>query len=206
MFERYTDQCKRAIFYAQQTALRGGATAFDSGHLFLGLLTEKGTRADIIFRLSELFPEEMSQQTTLTKQETEKGIPLSGDGKRAIAYAGREANQLKDYWIDTEHILLGILREGTNSAGVKLQAVGLGLESCRQLVTRSKNSRPPRRNPVLFWVKHYPISFALLVVLVFLLGIATALVLFGFVGMGCGFAILAVILFLKAVRREGSAT
>jgi ATP-dependent Clp protease ATP-binding subunit ClpA len=207
MFERYTDQCKRAIFYAQQTALDGSATAIDSVHLLLGLLSEKETRADNIFRLRELFPEETSQQANLIKQQMTKGtIPLSGDGKRAVAYAGREANQLRDYWVDTEHMVLGILREEANSAAAKLRAVGLGLESCRQLVISNKNSQPPRQNPVLFWVSHYPISFALLVVLVFLLGITTALILFGFVGMGSAFAILAMLLFLAAVRREGSAT
>jgi hypothetical protein len=73
MFERYTDECKRAIFFAQQTALREGATAIDSRHLLLGLLSEAETRADVVFRLRDLFPEETTAQIWLTTESSLKG-------------------------------------------------------------------------------------------------------------------------------------
>ncbi len=204
MFERYTDQCRRAIFFARQTALQRGAAAINSGHLLLGLVTEKETRADTVFRLRELLPEEAAQQAVEIEQPMMKGnIPLSNDGKRAIAYF--EANRLRDYWIDTEHLVLGILREESSPAAAKLRAIGLELESCRQQVVCSKNSRPQRADPVLRWVRQFPITFTWVVVLIFEFGIATALILLGFVTMGMSFALLATIYFFWAMAREGSA-
>ncbi len=206
MFERYTDQNRRAIFFARQTALQLGAAAIDSGHLLLGLVTEKETRADIVFRLRELLPEEAAQQAVEIKQPMMKGtIPLSNDGKRAIAYTAFEANRLRDYWIDTEHLVLGILREESSPAAAKLRAMGLELESCRQQVMYSKDSRPQRADPVLRWVRQCPITFTWVVVLLFEFGIATALIILGFVAMGMAFALLATIYFLWAMAREGSA-
>jgi ATP-dependent Clp protease ATP-binding subunit ClpC len=206
MFERYTDQCKRAIFFARQTALRLGATAIDSGHLLLGLLTEKETCADTVFRLQALLPEEAEQQAFEIKQPMMKGtIPLSNDGKRAIAYTAFEANRLRDYWIDTEHLVLGILREESSSAAAKLRAIGLELESCRQQIVYSKNSRPQKEDLVLLWVRRCPITFTWVVVLLFEFGVATALILLGFAAIGMAFALLATIYFFWAMAREGCA-
>ena len=61
-------------------------------------------------------------------------IGLGGDGKRILAYTAREANRLRDYWIETEHLVLGILRERENAAAVKLGVAGLDLERSRQLL------------------------------------------------------------------------
>lgn len=178
MFERYTEQCKKAVFFAQQTALRGGAPAIDSGHLLLGLLTEPQTRADTIFQLRELFPEETARQNNLPKEPLVKGrIPLTDDGKRSLAYTEREASNLRDYWIDTEHLVLGLLREETSTAAAKLRGVGLHTDGCRHLVIEGKGSRPPRPDPVLWWVRRHPLGITLQIV--FLLGVIAALILLG---------------------------
>jgi len=207
MFKRYTEECKRAIFIAQQVALYKSAEALDSSHLLIGLLAQKECRSNKLFGLRELLPDDGHipadrGKWTFSKDKT---IPLSSDGKRTIAYAGREANQLRDYWIDTEHLVLGILREESSSAAAKLRAVGLELESCRQLVISNKKSRPATPDPVLWWVRHRPVGFVAVAVVLFALGIATALILLGFVAMGSTFAILAMFQFLWAVTR-GSAT
>jgi ATP-dependent Clp protease ATP-binding subunit ClpC len=204
MFERYTDECKRAIFLAQQTALHSGATAIDSNHLLVGLLITKDARANDIFRLQELLPDAMPK-TAFTRQGIiKKTIPLSNDGKRVVAFTADEANRLRDYWIDTEHVVLGILREESNSAAAKLRAVGLGLESCRQQVVNNKHSRPQTSDPVLWWLRQYPITLTEVLVILFTLGIATALILLGFVAIGMAFALLAMLYFLVAMAREGS--
>jgi ATP-dependent Clp protease ATP-binding subunit ClpC len=183
MFGRYTDRCKRAIFFAQQTALRSGALAIDSNHLLLGLLIEHRSDGDI-FRLRELLPEDAAGQDVIANQPAIKAgdIPLSDDAKRVVAYTAREANRLRDYWIDTEHLVLGILREENNAAASKLREVGLKLEACRQRVGDNKGSRPPRPNPVLWWVRQRPHGVILPVILpaVFVLGIIVALYLLGF--------------------------
>jgi ATP-dependent Clp protease ATP-binding subunit ClpA len=205
MFNRYTDECKRAIVFAQQTALRESATAIDSNHLLLGILTEASSSANGIFRLCELLPSEATQQSALGNQQFVKGkIPLTADGKRVVAYTALEASRIRDYWIDTEHLVLGILRDGGNAAAVRLRSVGLDLETSRQRVMESKKSRPPVPNPVLFWVRRRPIGFALVVA--FILGIGLALTLLGVGSLGIVFtiALLATVQFFKSRARSGS--
>jgi ATP-dependent Clp protease ATP-binding subunit ClpA len=205
MFNRYTDECKRAIYFAQQTALRGSAAAIDSNHLLLGILTEATSRANSIFRLCELLPVEATQQSALGRQQFVKAtIPLTADGKRVVAYTAREASRIRDYWIDTEHLLLGILRDGDNAAAVRLHSIGLDLETSRQRIVESKSSRPPMPNPVLFWVRRRPIGFALVVA--FVLGIGMALTLLGVGRLGIVFtmALLAMVQMFKSLARSGS--
>jgi ATP-dependent Clp protease ATP-binding subunit ClpA len=200
MFQRYTDETKRAIYFAAQLALYDGAEVIDSNHLLRGLLTDCEARANTIFRLCQLFPEDAAKQSTLKNSlpsnvcelsieeasgksffRKEKAAPnvisLGGDEKRIFTFTLREANRLRDYWIDTEHLVLGILREGDTVAAVRLRSVGLDLETSRQRVVDNRNSRPAMPDPVLFWLRQSPIGFAL--VLAFALGVATALVLLG---------------------------
>jgi hypothetical protein len=77
-------------------------------------------------------------------------------------------------------LVLGILREGENAAAKKLRSVGLDVEIARQRVIESKGSRPPRRNPVLFWVRRRPLGVALSVA--FVIGVIAALYLLSLVG------------------------
>jgi ATP-dependent Clp protease ATP-binding subunit ClpC len=172
VFERYTDQCKRAVFFAQQTALREEAPSIDSGHLLLGLLSEKGTRADTLFHLQELLPNDTVRQLGLVKQHMVRGtIPLTDDGKRIVAYAACEADCLRDSWIDTEHLVLGILREVPSAAADKLRAGGLELEACRQRVIQNKSSRPPRHDPLWWRILRPSTTIGVALQIVFLLGI-----------------------------------
>ena len=207
MFERYTDQCKRAVFFAQQTALRADAVAINPTHLLLGLLIEYRTGSGDIFRLRQLLPEDASLQDVIATERVLKGktIPLSDEGKRVVAYTSHEANGLRDYWIDTEHLVLGILREKNNAAAARLRDVGITLETCRQRIIDNKASRPQRPNPVIWWIRQYPTTFTDVLVVFFEIGIATALVALGYSGLGVAFALLAIIYSFTAMRRAGSA-
>jgi len=227
MFQRYTDETKRAIYFAAQLALYEGAEVIDSTHLIRGLLTDPESRANNIFCLCQLFPEDATKQSTLKSQQVNNTckltikqisrqsvfkkkkvapnvIGLGDDGKRILAHTAREANRLRDYWVDTEHLVLGILRDGDNAAAVRLRSVGLDLETSRQRVMESKSSRPPMPNPVLFWVRRRPIGFALVVA--FILGIGMALTLLGVGRVGIVFtvALLATIQLFKSLARPGS--
>jgi ATP-dependent Clp protease ATP-binding subunit ClpC len=203
MFQRYTDETKRAIYFAAQLALYESAAVIDSTHLLRGLLTDSESHANSIFRLCQLFPEDAAKQSTLKSQQVNNKcklatketspefaftkqkvapnmIGLGPDGKRILAYTAREANRLRDFWIDTEHLVLGILREGENAAATRLRTTGLDLEASRQRVIESKSSRPARPNPVLWWARRRPLGMALAVV--FFLGVVVALILLGFGG------------------------
>ena len=227
MFERYTDEAKKAIYYGAKSAMHRNAAVIDSTHLLLGLLTDDESRANSLFRLRERLPDEAARQSEFKKQhiinewelvlkqtpqrsvhKEEKSapntIPLSPDGKRILAYAAREANGFHDYWIAGEHLVLGILREADNAAAVRLRSIGLDLETSRQRVVDNRGSRPPMPDPVLFWVRQRPIGFALGLAL--MLGITTALVLLGVGTVGILFTVACLALFglPRYVRRLSS--
>jgi ATP-dependent Clp protease ATP-binding subunit ClpC len=134
MFKRYSPPARRAIFYAREAALSAGATEIDSTHLLCALALEKSSCANRLFKLDERFPEEVAQMRVLKRAAGQKDLPLNRDSKRILAYAAEEANGLDDYWIDTDHLVLGILREHTCAAAAKLDSVGIKIEEGRRQV------------------------------------------------------------------------
>jgi ATP-dependent Clp protease ATP-binding subunit ClpA len=205
MFQRYTDATKRAIYFAAQLAKYEGAEVIDSNFLLRGLLTDAESRANSIFHLCQLFPEDAAKQSTLKSQQVDNEckliikettrqsavkknrvapntIDLGGDGKRILAHTTHEANRLRDYWIDTEHPVLGILREGENAAAGRLRATGLDNEASRQRVIECMSTRPARPDPVLWWARKRRGAFGIALVVVFLLGVIVAVKLLGFGG------------------------
>jgi ATP-dependent Clp protease ATP-binding subunit ClpC len=185
MFERYTDPCRKAVF-ARQTALLQKASAIDSDHLLLGVLLELRSRADDIFQLRNLLPEDSARHDVVAKQSYLRSadIPLSDDGKRVVAYTAQEADRLRDYWIDTEHLVLAMLRAGNNVAAAELRQVGLELEPCPQRVLDTAGSRQLRPNLLMWWARRFPPCAVLPVILpaVFLRRIILALYLLGYGG------------------------
>src|SRR5712672_3212600 len=114
MFERYTESARRAIFYARAVAVLNEASTIDSVHLLCGLMWGEDSRAQVLFGLREIFPLYRGcphKSGNLKPVTTVQGPPLSDEGKKVVARAAPEANAMRDYWIDTEHLVLGILAE-----------------------------------------------------------------------------------------------
>lgn len=145
MFERYTEPARRAIFYARAVAVLNGAVAIDSIHLLCGLIWGDDSRAQRLFQLREIFPMHRGcplKSGNIKPVTTVQGPPLSGEGKKVVARAAPEANAMRDYWIDTEHLLLGILAEPTCQAAQIFARSSITLESARNVVRVNKPSRP----------------------------------------------------------------
>jgi|SRR5579859_54002 len=141
MFKRYPAPSRRAIFYAREAALHAGATHIDSTHLLSGLMREQTSRANGSFKLDERFPEEAARMRALNRASEQKDIPLAHDGKRVLAYAEEEANNLESYWIDTDHLILGMLRERKCAAAARLEESGLNIAEARKLVQSPSQPR-----------------------------------------------------------------
>ena len=137
MFERYSTPSRRAIFYARAVALNNGAAEIDSMHLLLGLTIEKSSQANALFKLKKRFPEESARIRRMKWIHEQKDLRLTLDCKRVLAFTAEEANAMDDYWIDTDHLVLGILREGVCTAATRLQASGLTIEQARAQVSCS---------------------------------------------------------------------
>jgi ATP-dependent Clp protease ATP-binding subunit ClpA len=145
MFERYTEPARRAIFYARAVAVLNAAPAIDPSHLLYGLMWGGDSRAQTLFRLREVFPlfcgcpHKFADLKAVTQPE---GPPLTYDSKKIVARAAMQADSLLDGWIDTEHLLLGILAEPACLAAKHLRMAGITLKNARQIVLDNKPSRP----------------------------------------------------------------
>jgi ATP-dependent Clp protease ATP-binding subunit ClpA len=152
MFERCTDPAKRAIYFAIVFSHLSEAPAVDSCYLLLGLMRDDESRANTGFALREHFPLYcVCPCKFATYQAAPKRKPiLAHDAKLILARARMEANVLRDYWIDTEHLLLGILGERSCVAAQYLSKAGLELRAARRVVVENKSARP-EYGPVSLW-------------------------------------------------------
>jgi hypothetical protein len=130
MWQRFTERARRMVFYAQEEADLLGTNEVSTEHLLLGLirakdhvaariLTGMGISLDRIRSEIEHRAVKGSGSTTGHKQLTPSAI-------RSIDLAYDEARQLGNNYIGTEHLLLGLIREGEGPAASALS--GLGLE------------------------------------------------------------------------------
>jgi ATP-dependent Clp protease ATP-binding subunit ClpC len=142
MFERYTESARRAIFYARAMAIFGRASAIDSVHLLSGLMWPDNSRAQVLFHLREKFPQYCKRQRNSALVSVSSHLPLTDDAKKILAYSAMEADAMGDAWVDTDHLLLGILCESGCQAAQQLTAAGLTLENARPVVMENRSSRP----------------------------------------------------------------
>jgi len=137
MFERYTENARRAIFFAWEEARAAGAAEIGTEHLLLGL-----GRADqeLLARIAgesateEAFQEAIAK-TTGESVAAKKDLPLSKQCKRVLAFSAEEAERLGSRVIGTGHLLLGLIREKGSVAERLLQSLGGDLEKVRKGMT-----------------------------------------------------------------------
>ena len=143
MWERYTDRAKRAVFFAVVRAAASEGSETTSVDLLAGLLFGDDSRAQTIFQLRERFPYYRGCPSKLEKlPDPLKPLPLTDHCKMILAWADTEAGWMSDYWLDTEHLLLGVLRVRECTAAQYLARTGLTLEIARKTILDNKPSRP----------------------------------------------------------------
>ena len=136
MFEKYTENARRVIYFARYEASQFGGRTIESEHLLLGLLKEN---KDLVQR----FAPDWRSIDNILKEITNRAsrgetlpvtadLPLSDECKHILAYAIEEATRLNHLHIDPEHLLLGILRESESVAAQILIGHGLTLPVVRR--------------------------------------------------------------------------
>jgi len=138
MFERFTDRARSAIVHAQEEARRQQHNYIGTEHILLGLLAEEqGVAAQVAegFGLTlEVGREDVLAIIGRGKQASSGHIPFTPRSKKCLELALREALQLGHDYIGTEHVLLGIVREGEGvGAQILLRHAG-SLSEIRQAV------------------------------------------------------------------------
>src|ERR1043165_5463569 len=137
MWQRFTERARRMVFYAQEEAGRLGENYVGTEHLLLGLLREND---HVAARILDGMGVSLVRIRRDIEQQVTRGDKMGQDqqltprGKRVIDLAYDEARHLNNNYIGTEHLLLGLIREGEGLAGRVLAALGVELERTRQEV------------------------------------------------------------------------
>ena len=141
MFERYTENARRVIFFARFEASQFGASQIEAEHILLGLIREDENLTARFFHRAhadvELVRKEIEARTVIRDRvSTNIDLPLSTEAKRVLSFAADEAEKLKNRHIGTEHLLLGLLRAEDSIAAEVLYERGLRLSDIRQELSR----------------------------------------------------------------------
>jgi ATP-dependent Clp protease ATP-binding subunit ClpC len=138
MWQRFTERARKVVFYAQEEAQKFGEGYVSTEHLLLGLVRESDSVAARVL-------EKLGVSLNRIRAEVEKQLPrgdarpsqdmtLTPRAKRVIDLAYDEARNLNNNYIGTEHLLLGLIREGDGLAGRVLAKLGVELEKARKEV------------------------------------------------------------------------
>ena len=140
MFERYTENARRVIFFARFEASQVGSPTIETEHLLLGVLREDKALTNRFIHSQatvESIRMRINQHAAIGERiATSVDIPLSEESKRVLAHAAEEAEKLGHKHIGTEHLLLGLLREKKCFAANILEESGLELKQIRDELGR----------------------------------------------------------------------
>ena len=146
MFERFTDRARRVVVLAQEEARLLNHNYIGTEHILLGLIHEsEGIAARALTALDISLEAVRGEVTEIVGQGQSAPtghIPFTPRAKKVLELSLREALQFGHNYIGTEHILLGLIREGEGVGAEVLQRLGADLNRVRQSV-----------NPALVWVR-----------------------------------------------------
>ncbi|MDQ3541320.1 MAG: ATP-dependent Clp protease ATP-binding subunit [Chloroflexota bacterium] len=146
-FDKFTDRARKVLTLAQEEAQRFNHNYIGTEHLLLGLVREgDGVAAKVLSNMGVQLPRVRSavefiigRGDTMVMGE----IGLTPRAKKVIELAVDEARRLNHHYIGTEHLLLGLVREGEGIAAGVLESLGVNLEKVRaqvmQVVSQSAN-------------------------------------------------------------------
>ncbi len=139
MFERFTDRARRVVVLAQEEARMLNHNYIGTEHILLGLIHEgEGVAAKALTSLGislQAVRQQVEEIIGQGQQAPSGHIPFTPRAKKALELSLREALQLGHNYIGTEHILLGLLREGEGVAAQVLVRLGADLNRVRHQVT-----------------------------------------------------------------------
>ena len=161
-FEKFSERARRSLTYAQEEAQRFNHNYIGTEHILLGLVREsEGVAARVLTNLGvNLNKVRAAVEFIIGRGEktTSGEVGLTPRAKKVIELAVDEARRLNHNYVGTEHLLLGLLREGEGVAGGVLESLGVNLERARAETNRILNqtsgqaqagNRPASRTPTL---------------------------------------------------------
>ena len=138
MFERFTERARRVVVFAQEEARELNHSYIGTEHLLLGLMRDADSVAAQALQELEIRQDAVREQVTEIigrgKRAPSSHIPFTPRAKKVLELSLREALQLSHNYIGTEHILLGLIREGEGVAAQVLVKLGGNLAVVREKV------------------------------------------------------------------------
>ena len=149
MFERFTERARQVVVFAQSEAQALKHNYLGTEHLLLGLLREEEGLAARVLESFDVTVEEVRAQVARIIGQGEEAaagqIPFTPRAKRVLELALREAVDMNHNYIGTEHVLLGLVREGEGVAVQILADLGADAEALRSEVIRTLSGAEARR-------------------------------------------------------------
>ena len=146
MFGRFTERAQKVLALAQEEAVRLGHNNIGTEHILLGLVREgEGIAAKALLALN-LNPEKIQEEVETLIGRGEEGsgqLHYTPRAKKVIELSMDEARKLGHTYVGTEHILLGLIREGEGVAARVLNNLGVSLNKARQQVLQLLGSTEP---------------------------------------------------------------
>jgi ATP-dependent Clp protease ATP-binding subunit ClpC len=148
MFERFTDDARRVVVYAQEEARRLNHDRIGAGHLLLGLIgAGPGVAGVRVLARLEATPEALRNEVEARIPPSDDPgpgghIPFTPQAKKVLELSLREAIGLGHRHIGTEHILLGMARQREGVAADVLRAKGVEYDQIRERVLEISGESP----------------------------------------------------------------
>jgi len=148
MFSRFTERARKVILLAKEEAKRFNHDYIGTEHILLGLVREGEGVAAAVLASFGLSPEKIRLEVEKLVQPgpttvISGDLPFTPKAKKVIELAMEEARALGHNYIGTEHLLLGLIREGEGVASQVLMNMGLELEKVREEVMNLLGSEVP---------------------------------------------------------------
>jgi len=142
MWQRFTERARRIVFFAQEEAGRLGENHVGTEHLLLGLTRESDSAAAKMLESMSIsmdrVREEVKSQVTKGEHRLSEDMQLTPRAKRVIDLAYDEARALQHDYIGSEHLLLGLIREGEGLASRILANLGADIDTARGIVKKTQ--------------------------------------------------------------------
>lgn len=146
-FERFTDRARSVLVYAQDEARRRSDTFIGTKHLLLGLIREgRGVVATAIesFGISiDAARAKVDEMVGRAPSASRGAVPFTPRTKKVLEMSVGEALKLGHAWVDTEHLLLGLVRDGQGGGAQALVGLGAALDEVRQHVVGLMSGHGP---------------------------------------------------------------
>jgi ATP-dependent Clp protease ATP-binding subunit ClpC len=140
MFEHFTDKARRVVVFSQEEAAALSDSFIGTEHFLLALVREEHCSAVKVLASLGVSPDMVRQQVlAATADDIHSGsvsghIPFTPRAKNTLELSVAEASLLSDDYVGTEHILLGLVREGEGVAAQVLERLGADLDQVRRQV------------------------------------------------------------------------